>query len=111
VVKNDASEDKEFNLAHSDYRAKRRGLDVTRAVDASGNEYPLEESSIGAKRWKQSSYNRAVLAPQTPVRLSLRFANVARESTAFSLVRIAVSENTNMVRLSYADFKNVPITK
>lgn len=111
VVVNESSEDKQFSLCHADYRAKRRGLEVTRAWDNLGNDYALAESSIGSRRHTQSSYNQAVLAPRVPVNISLRFANVPEESVALTLLRLAVAEQTNMVRLSYAEFKNVPIER
>lgn len=111
MVTNNSSGDKQLNICHKDYRAARRGLDVTKALDTSGNDYALAESFIGTKRWSQSSYNQAVLPAQTPVKLSLRFDNVPETSAAFSLLRIAVAEQTNMVNLSYADFKNVPIIR
>ncbi|MDQ3802770.1 MAG: caspase domain-containing protein [Acidobacteriota bacterium] len=111
MVTNNSGGDKQFSLCHKDYRAARRGLDVTKALDASGNDYALAESFIGTRRWSQSSYNQAVLPAQVPVKVSLRFDNVPQESVTFSLVRIAVAEQTNMVNLSYADFKNIPIIR
>lgn len=111
MVNNNSSESREFNLCHADYRARRRGMDVSKALDASGNEYALTESSLGVNRVRGSSCNRAVLTPQVPLKLSIRFENVSRESSSFSLIRLAVTEQTNMFRPSYVDFKNVTITK
>lgn len=111
MATNNSGEDKQLNLCHKDYRATRRGLDVTKALDASGNDYALAESFIGTKKWRQSFYNQAVLPPQVPVRLSLRFENVQPGAATFSLVRIAISEEANRINLSYADFKNVPILR
>jgi hypothetical protein len=112
MVTNNSGGDRQFSLCHADYRAKRRGLDETRALDTSGNDYGLAESFIGTKRLAaRGSYNQSVLVPQLPVRLSLRFENVPPESAAFALVRVAVAEETNVVNLSYADFKNVRIVR
>lgn len=111
TVNNVSGESRPFNLCHADYRAKRRGLEVTRAWDDRGNDYALAESLLGTRRWAQSSYNQAVLPPRVPVRLALRFDSVAAEADSFRLVKIAFAEETNRVRLSYAEFSNVRITK
>jgi hypothetical protein len=102
TVNNDSPESKNFFLVREDYRARRRGQDVTKAVDTSGNEYAAREPGFGAAKFRHT------LTPNVPEKLSVTFKGVPRETASFSLLRVAVSENTNRVNLSYADFRNVP---
>lgn len=102
TVNNDSAESKNFSLVREDYRARRRGQDVTKAVDTSGNEYAVSEPGFGAAKFRHT------LTPNVPEKFSIKFKGVPRETASFSLLRVAVSENTNRVQLSYADFRNVP---
>jgi len=110
---NISSTDKEFDLCHSDYRLVRRGKDVTSAIDNAGNRYRLEESVIGGTRAANGLFGKAVLAPQVPVRMTLKFDNVATTITSFSLLRLAIYERgTNDPDfMIYADFKNVAVDR
>jgi hypothetical protein len=110
---NISSTDREFDLCHSDYRVVRRGKDVTGAIDNAGNRYPLEESVIGGTRAGKGLFGKAVLAPQVPVRMTLKFDNVATTITSFSLLRLAIYERGTGTPdfMIYADFKNVAVDR
>lgn len=114
TVTNSTVNDMEFALCQSDYRVDRRGKDTTKATDNLGNRYEPAESAIGSGRAQKGwIYLKEVLAPQVPVKMSLRFENVAPTSTSFTLLRIAIYEqgNGHPELIMYADSRNVGIEK
>ena len=101
IVNNDSAESKKFSLVREDYRARRRGLDVTKAVDTSGREFVGAEVGIGYSSPESYVVMPVTLTPNVPKTLSIKFKGIlSREITSFSLIRMAVSENTNRVNLS-----------
>ncbi|HYE13917.1 MAG TPA: caspase domain-containing protein [Pyrinomonadaceae bacterium] len=112
MVTNESEESRQLTLCHSDHRATRRGMDASKAVDTVGNDYRVMESQIGTKKFRNAYYNQAVLAPGVGMKLLLKFENVADESAAFSLLRVAIyGDSTGVVALYYADFRDVPIER
>lgn len=112
-VTNKTGGDKEFALCQSDFRVTRRGKDTTKATDNMGSQYEPAESMIGSSRARKGNLLRVILPSQAPVKMELRFENIASASTTFTLLRIAIYEqgNGHPELIMYADFRNVVIEK
>jgi hypothetical protein len=112
-ITNTSPTTREFTLSHNDYRLRRRGKDPTKATTNDGNQYELSESVIGSNKARNALFNKAVLAPNVPVRIILTFKNVAESTTSLVLLRLAVYQESsnNPDLMQYADFKNVGIER
>ena len=114
TIVNDSSEDKQFGLIQNPFGDSARS---SRMFDNLGNEYHAAEAITrrGVRNGPSIASIHLVLVPQVVTKAALKFENVTSDAATIKLLRVTFEVQGNdwaaPSKLSYADFRDVPIVR
>lgn len=103
-ISNDSEEDRTRNLFGGHYGKDRS----SRAMDTSGREF--EPFSVWVGNSSSNYVAKSILVSHVSVKIGLNFKDVPSDILSLSILRVTFNGKPND-KVTYADFRNVPIVK